>query len=139
MRLATVEQLLRVLAAEGTATSPGDHAGGLVLTAYRGAPVQPPARLLVTDADLHALLRALATEDVQVLWPDVDVDTGAFYLLLSLLEEELQRYDLQVDVLRVGPDGVRATPRPGWQREPVLDPDESYTWDAGHPPSAWPR
>jgi hypothetical protein len=129
--MATVDDVLRALAGEGSTAEPADgHPGVFLLTSYRGSPVQPPARLLLTDADLQALLRVMATEDVHVLWPDVDVETGAYYMLVSLLDEEMERYDLMVDTLRVSADGVRATPRSGWHRQLPVAEGEDYSWES---------
>jgi hypothetical protein len=130
----SVDDVLRDLADEGTATRPGSRRGELLITTYRGRPVEPPTRLMLNDRDLEALLARMATSDLRSLWPDVDRGTAAYYLFLTLLEEEMQRYDLQVEVLEVTSHDVRATPRSGWTRDLGIEPDaEGYIWTVTPP------
>ena len=91
------------------------------MSVYRGEVLDPPARLTVLESDLDALLESTQRHgSPQVLWPDRDPWTAAYFLFLANFDEEVARYGYKVKALTVSSTGGRGTPRDDWDPHPLL-------------------
>ena len=110
-----VSRLLRDLEREGTLlnASPAAASDEYDLVAYRGQPRQRPLRVTMSEQGLAALLDAYEQDDPQVLFPDRDRRTGAYFLVLARFDEELASRGEYLTTLILDASGFHAlgTPR----------------------------
>jgi hypothetical protein len=124
-----LERLIDALTFEGSVIQRDSDDGAFVITVYRGRRLDLPVRLFVTAEDFDALLRVMADEGVQELWPDVEPIIAAYRLFTVHLDEEFGMDQILTE-LRVSDRGLEATATPLPQE--VYDPaDGPYQWIAG--------
>jgi hypothetical protein len=125
-----LERLLHGLTLGGSVIQRGANDGPFVITVYKGRRLDPPVRLFVTAEDFDALLRVMADEGVQELWPDVEPIIAAYRLFTVHLMEEFGMAGRILTELRVSERGLKATATPLPRR--VYDPaDGPFEWIAG--------
>jgi len=115
----TIEDFLRERTEEGTTTTKeGSRKGEHLITSFCGDRLEPPIRLRITEAGLHAVLEEMSELDLSDLWPDTDRHTAAYRLFLVHFHESIAMYDDKVELieisLRRGRGTFEVTPRWDW-------------------------
>ena len=107
-----LERLIHDLALEGSVIQRDSDDGPFVITVYEGRRLAPPVRLFVNARDFDALLRVMADQGVQDLWPDVEPIIAAYRLFTVHLTEQIEKDYRILTELRVSDRGLEATATP---------------------------
>ncbi len=124
-----LERLIHDLTLEGSVIQRDSDDGPFLISVYEGRRLDPPVRLFVTAEDFDALLRVMADEGVQELWPDVEPIIAAYRLFTVHLDEQIYKDQILTE-LRVSERGLKATATP-LPREVYNPADGPFEWIAG--------